>query len=105
MAKNKIRIRLKAYDHRVLDQSAQRIVETASGMLNALGLANVGIDDFIKEKIPFLKDLNSTLICIIAASSIEEYVECVDILDNEEAIHAFEINVSCPNVSEGGLIF
>jgi dihydroorotate dehydrogenase (NAD+) catalytic subunit len=83
----------------------QRITETSSGMLNAIGLANVGIEVFMKEKIPFLKKLNSTLICNIAASSIEEYVECVDILSDEETVKAFEINVSCPNVKEGGLIF
>lgn len=83
----------------------QRIVETPSGMLNAIGLANVGVEVFIKEKIPFLKELNTTLICNIAASSIEEYVECVQILTHEETIQAFEINVSCPNVREGGLIF
>ncbi|MEW6702331.1 MAG: dihydroorotate dehydrogenase, partial [Bacteroidota bacterium] len=83
----------------------QRIVETPSGMLNAIGLANVGVEAFIKEKIPFLKELNTTLICNIAASSIEEYVECTHILTGEDAIHAFEINVSCPNVKEGGLEF
>lgn len=83
----------------------QRIVETPSGMLNAIGLTNVGVEVFIKEKIPFLKKLNTTLICNIAASSVEEYVECVKILKEEETISAFEINVSCPNVKEGGLIF
>ncbi|HOI30865.1 MAG TPA: dihydroorotate dehydrogenase [Melioribacteraceae bacterium] len=83
----------------------QRIVETPSGMLNAIGLANVGVEVFIKEKIPFLKELNTALICNIAASSIEEYVECTKILDPVETISAFEINVSCPNVKEGGLIF
>ncbi len=83
----------------------QRIVETPSGMLNAIGLANVGVEVFIKEKIPFLKELNTTLICNIAASTIEEYVECVNILKGEETIKAFEINVSCPNVKEGGLEF
>jgi len=83
----------------------QRITETSSGMLNAIGLANVGIKVFMEEKIPFLKKLNSTLICNIAASSIEEYVECVDILNDEETVKGFEINVSCPNVKEGGLIF
>jgi len=83
----------------------QRIVETPSGMLNAIGLANVGVEVFIKEKIPFLKKLNTTLICNIAASSVEEYVECVKILNEEKTISAFEINVSCPNVKEGGLIF
>ena len=83
----------------------QRIIETPSGMLNAIGLANVGVEVFIKEKIPFLKELNTTLICNIAASTIEEYVECVNILKDEETIKAFEINVSCPNVREGGLEF
>jgi dihydroorotate dehydrogenase (NAD+) catalytic subunit len=83
----------------------QRIVETASGMLNAIGLANVGLEAFINEKIPFLEKVNSTLICNIAASSIEEYVECTKTLDKEDAVKAFEINVSCPNVKEGGLVF
>lgn len=83
----------------------QRIVETPSGMLNAIGLANVGVEVFLKEKIPFLKELDTSIICNIAASSIEEYVECVKILTSEETIDAFEINVSCPNVREGGLIF
>ncbi|MCK5086015.1 MAG: dihydroorotate dehydrogenase, partial [Melioribacteraceae bacterium] len=76
-----------------------------SGMLNAIGLANVGVEEFIKNKIPFLKDVKSTLICNIAASTIEEYVECTKILDEEDTIKGFEINVSCPNVSDGGLIF
>lgn len=83
----------------------QRIVETPSGMLNAIGLANVGVEEFIKSKIPFLKEINSTLICNIAASTVEEYVECTKILSDEDAIKGFEINVSCPNVKEGGLIF
>lgn len=83
----------------------QRIVETASGMLNAIGLANVGLEVFVKEKIPFLKEIQSTIICNIAASSIEEYVECAKVLDIEEEIKGFEINVSCPNVKEGGLEF
>jgi dihydroorotate dehydrogenase (NAD+) catalytic subunit len=82
-----------------------RITETASGMLNAIGLANVGVEAFIKDKIPFLKELDTTIICNIAGSSIDEYIECVHILTNEETIDAFEINVSCPNVKEGGLEF
>lgn len=83
----------------------QRIVETPAGMLNAIGLANVGVEEFIKEKIPFLKKYDISLICNIAASSVDEYVECVRILTNEETIKAFEINVSCPNVKDGGLQF
>lgn len=83
----------------------QRILETPSGMLNAIGLTNVGVEAFIKEKIPFLKEFDVPIICNIAASSIEEYVECTKILTEEDAISAFEINVSCPNVKEGGLQF
>lgn len=83
----------------------QRIVETPAGMLNAIGLANVGVEIFLKEKIPFLKQFDVPLICNIAASSVEEYVECTKILTQEDAISAFEINVSCPNVKEGGLQF
>ena len=83
----------------------QRIVETPAGMLNAIGLANVGVEVFLKEKIPFLKKFDVPLICNIAASTIEEYIECTRILTDEETIKAFEINVSCPNVKEGGLMF
>jgi dihydroorotate dehydrogenase (NAD+) catalytic subunit len=83
----------------------QRIVETPAGMLNAIGLANVGVEEFLKEKIPFLKKYDVPLICNIAASTVEEYVECTKILTTEETIKAFEINVSCPNVSDGGLQF
>ncbi len=83
----------------------QRIVETPSGMLNAIGLANVGLEVFIEEKIPFLEKVHSTVICNIAASSIEEYVECTKTLSDQKVIKGFEINVSCPNVREGGLIF
>ncbi len=83
----------------------QRIVETPSGMLNAIGLANVGVEEFIKEKIPFLEKFDVPLICNIAASTIEEYIECTKILTEQNAIKGFEINVSCPNVREGGLQF
>lgn len=83
----------------------QRIVETPAGMLNAIGLTNVGVEVFLKEKIPFLKKFDVPLICNIAASTVEEYVECTRILTQEDTIKAFEINVSCPNVREGGLLF
>ena len=83
----------------------QRVTETPSGMLNSIGLANVGVEEFIKTKIPFLSQFDVPLICNIAASSIDEYVECTKILTTESFIKAFEINVSCPNVKEGGLQF
>jgi dihydroorotate dehydrogenase (NAD+) catalytic subunit len=82
-----------------------RVTETPAGMLNAIGLANVGLERFVKEKLPFLKSIGSTVICNIAASTVEEYVQCVRALDAEETVKAFEINVSCPNVKDGGLLF
>ncbi|PIP77008.1 MAG: dihydroorotate dehydrogenase B catalytic subunit [Ignavibacteria bacterium CG22_combo_CG10-13_8_21_14_all_37_15] len=85
--------------------SPQRVIETPSGMLNAIGLANVGVEEFLKTKIPFLKKFDTKIICNIAASSVEEYVECTKLLTDEDTISAFEINVSCPNVKEGGLEF
>ncbi len=83
----------------------ERIWETPSGMLNAIGLANIGLKRFVDEKIPFLEKINTTVICNIAASTFDEYAECVKSLKDIDTIKAFEINVSCPNVKEGGLIF
>lgn len=83
----------------------QRIVETPAGMLNSIGLANVGVEEFIKTKIPFLQKYDVPIVCNIAASTVDEYAECVNLLTDEDAIKAFEINVSCPNVKEGGLQF
>ncbi len=83
----------------------QRITETPSGMLNAIGLANIGLERFIEEKIPMLEKLGATVICNIAASSFEEYATCVRELNSFKVIKAFEINVSCPNVKDGGLLF
>jgi dihydroorotate dehydrogenase (NAD+) catalytic subunit len=84
---------------------AVRIVETASGMLNSIGLANIGVQRFIDEKIPFLETVDTTVIANIAASSVEEYCDVLSRLDPADAIDGFEINVSCPNVKEGGLSF
>jgi len=82
-----------------------RIVETAGGMLNSIGLANIGVEKFIEEKLPFLRKLDTAVIANVAASTVEEYCEVVRILDAQEGIDGFEINVSCPNVREGGLTF
>ncbi len=82
-----------------------RITETASGMLNSIGLANIGVHKFIDEKLPVLKKYDTTIIANIAASSVDEYCAVLELLDAEPGVHGFEINVSCPNVKEGGLSF
>lgn len=82
-----------------------RIVETAGGMLNSIGLANIGVHRFVTEKLPFLRTLDTAIIANIAASSIDEYCNVLDALEAEEGIDGYEINVSCPNVKEGGLSF
>ena len=83
----------------------RRIAETASGMLNSIGLANIGVHKFISEKLPYLRELDTTIVVNIAASSIEEYCDVLSELDRHDGVDAFEINVSCPNVKEGGLSF
>lgn len=83
----------------------QRIAETAGGMLNSIGLANVGVDAFLSEKLPELRRLGATVIVNIAASSIDEYCAVLEMCDEAEGIAGYEINVSCPNVKDGGLSF
>lgn len=82
-----------------------RITETASGMLNSIGLANIGVHQFIDHRLPGLMKYDTKVIANIAASSVEEYCTVLELLDAQPGIHGFEINVSCPNVKEGGLSF
>lgn len=82
-----------------------RIIETSGGMLNAVGLQNVGVDVFIKEKLPFLREHNVAVIANIYGESYTEYAAVAEILSHTPGVHALEINVSCPNVKEGGLSF
>lgn len=82
-----------------------RIVETPSGMLNSIGLANIGVERFIKEKLPFLRTLRTKVVANIAAESVDEYCDVLSALEPEDGIDAYEINISCPNVKEGGLSF
>lgn len=83
----------------------RRIIETPSGMLNSIGLANIGVEKFIQEKLPILRELDTRIIVNIAASTIDEYAQVLERLKDHEDVDAFEINVSCPNVKEGGLSF
>ncbi len=82
-----------------------RIVELPAGMLNSIGLANVGVEVFIKEKLPFLNGLDTTIIVNVAGGTAEEFLAVVERLENEEGIDAYELNFSCPNVREGGMEF
>jgi dihydroorotate dehydrogenase (NAD+) catalytic subunit len=82
-----------------------RIWETPAGMLNSIGLQNVGVDRFLTEKLPALASLGIPVIVSVGGRRAEEYVETVRRLDGAPGITAFEINVSCPNVKEGGLEF
>ena len=82
-----------------------RITETASGMLNSIGLANIGVHKFIAEKIPKLEGYSCAVVANIAASSVQEYCDVLELLDPHKRVDGFEINVSCPNVKEGGLSF
>lgn len=74
-------------------------------MLNSIGLANIGVVRFIEEKLPFLQTLDTAVIANIAASTVDEYCAVLERLEAKEGIDAYEINISCPNVNEGGLSF
>jgi dihydroorotate dehydrogenase (NAD+) catalytic subunit len=82
-----------------------RVCETASGMLNAIGLQNVGVDRFIKEKLPFLRQFDTRVIVNIYGNTYENYYEVARRLDGIEGVAGLEMNISCPNVGEGCMLF
>lgn len=82
-----------------------RIVETDAGMLNAIGLANIGLERFIKEKLPIIKGLDVPVFVNVAGESIDDYVAVAERLAGQEAICGIELNISCPNVKQGGITF
>ncbi len=82
-----------------------RLVETPAGMINSIGLANVGVERFLTEKIPFLKTLDCPVILNVAGSTEEEYAEVISRVDDQDALWGYEVNISCPNVKHGGLAF
>jgi dihydroorotate dehydrogenase (NAD+) catalytic subunit len=82
-----------------------RIIETAAGMLNAVGLQNVGIDVFIKEKLPYLSRFDVAVITNIFGETIDEYVRAAEKLSSVQGIAGLEVNISCPNVKKGGIAF
>jgi dihydroorotate dehydrogenase (NAD+) catalytic subunit len=82
-----------------------RIVETPGGMLNAIGLQNVGIDAFILEKLPFLRSVDTPVIVNLYGNTLEEYGELAEKLDKLPEVAGLEVNISCPNVKQGGIVF
>jgi dihydroorotate dehydrogenase (NAD+) catalytic subunit len=82
-----------------------RIVETPGGMLNAIGLQNVGIDAFIEHKLPYLKNVNTPVIVNLYGNTLEEYGAVAARLDGLPGVAGIEVNISCPNVKQGGIVF
>ncbi len=82
-----------------------RIMETPSGMLNAVGLQNIGVRDFIIEKLPFLRRYGTAVIANIFGETLDEYRRVAETLSGADGVHAIEINISCPNVKKGGIAF
>jgi dihydroorotate dehydrogenase (NAD+) catalytic subunit len=82
-----------------------RIVETPAGMLNAIGLANIGAEAFIKERLPLLRDLGATVIVNIYGHRLEDYGDLAALFKGVSGVDALEVNISCPNVAQGGMAF
>ncbi len=82
-----------------------RIVETPGGMLNSIGLQNVGAEGFLEEKLPFLRRFDTAVIANIWGRTVDEYIAIAERLDGAEGLTALELNISCPNIKEGGINF
>lgn len=83
----------------------QRIMETPSGMLNAIGLQNVGVDGFISEKLPYLRDFDVPVIVNVCGKTVEEYLIVIQKLNAADGVAGVELNISCPNLDCGGMSF
>jgi dihydroorotate dehydrogenase (NAD+) catalytic subunit len=84
---------------------APRLCETPSGMLNAVGLQNIGVRAFVAEKLPVLRKYDTAIIANVFGYSVEDYVEVIRVLEDAEGLAAYELNISCPNVKRGGMQF
>jgi dihydroorotate dehydrogenase (NAD+) catalytic subunit len=82
-----------------------RIVETDAGMLNAIGLANIGLEKFIEEKLPIIAKMKTAVFANVAGQTIDEYVQVAEVLAEKDGIAGLELNISCPNVRQGGITF
>lgn len=88
-----------------LGNSTPRVAETSSGMLNAIGLQNPGVNKIVETEIPFLANYHIPIIANVAGSTVEEYEYVTSVLNESEHVSAIELNISCPNVREGGIQF
>ncbi len=84
---------------------APRLCETPSGMLNAVGLQNIGVRAFIAEKLPALRAFNAAIIANVFGYTVDEYVGVIRVLEEAEGLAAYELNISCPNTAHGGIQF
>jgi len=84
---------------------APRIVETPAGMINAIGLQGIGVHRFVSEKLPELRARNAVVVVNVCGTSVDEYAEVSRILSDADGVHAIELNISCPNIKEGGIQF
>ena len=84
---------------------APRIVETPAGMINAIGLQGIGVHRFVREKLPELRAHRATVVVNVCGTTVDEYAEVSRILSDAEGVHAIELNISCPNIKEGGIQF
>ena len=84
---------------------APRIVETPAGMINAIGLQGIGVHRFVSEKLPELRAHRATVVVNVCGTTVDEYAEVSRILSDAEGVHAIELNISCPNIKEGGIQF
>ena len=82
-----------------------RIIETPAGMLNAIGLQGIGVHRFVQERLPELREAGATVIVNVCGSTIDEYAEVSRVLSDAEGVGALELNISCPNIKEGGIQF
>jgi dihydroorotate dehydrogenase (NAD+) catalytic subunit len=82
----------------------RRIQETPAGMINSIGLQNIGARAFVEERLPRLRAYDVRVVCNVFGYTVEQYIEAIEILNDGEGIDAYELNISCPNVKEGGLI-
>ena len=84
---------------------APRLCETPSGMLNAVGLQNVGVRAFVAEKLPVLRNFDTAVVANVFGYALEDYVEVIRVLEDAAGVAAYELNISCPNVKKGGMQF